>query len=91
MGQKVEPKVLDAALSAVAAHHPDADVVQRGVASAYATDEGDHRTVFLDAEVRESIAPGTVYATWVVTFYREQIVDIDTFVSVACARPNARA
>lgn len=89
MGLRITPHELDVALTAIAAHHPEADIVQRGVASAYATDEGDHRTVFLDADARDSIAPGTTYATWVVTFYRQRIVDIDTFVSVACARAKA--
>lgn len=85
MGSTVADGELRAALDAIAARHPDADVLVRGVAHAYASDELERRLVHLDADVRAEVEPGRTYVTWVVTFVRGEVVDVDAFVSRACA------
>jgi hypothetical protein len=76
---------LRAALDAIAAHHPDADVVVRGVASAYALDEHGQAVLHLDADRRASLDAGDEYRTWVVTLFAGEAVAVTSFRSRACA------
>lgn len=76
---------LDAALRAVAASHPEADVVRLGVAEAWTTDEPGQRLVYLDAKRRDDMGAGDEYTTWVVRFVAGAAVEASFFCSRACS------
>ncbi|MCA9611441.1 MAG: hypothetical protein KC586_01660 [Myxococcales bacterium] len=77
---------LERALAAIAARHPNADVVRHGIEDAYAEDEPTRRVVYLEPK-RTRLEAGDPYVTWVVTFVEGAVVEVDEFVSRAC-RPR---
>jgi hypothetical protein len=81
---------LQTALAAIAATHPDADVVRMGVAEQYAVAHPESRDVgsrllYLNARRREALREGDEYVTWVVTLFRGEPVEVSFFRSRACS------